>query len=114
MPSSRTWALIVKSPDNYIGGHYTVWACITQFDAATGEDQFRGQASYRKESYWYTNGKNAIFSGGTDQLSAFVEDDIVVMQVVVVGAVTYDTQAGGSTTVPAFLVFGITRKGSCA
>jgi hypothetical protein len=41
----------VKAPDNYIGDTYKLWGCITQFDAATGIDSFRAEASYRNEDY---------------------------------------------------------------
>ena len=38
----------------------------------------------------------------------------MVMNVVVLGSYSYDTQVGGNTTVPQFQVNKITRKGSCA
>jgi hypothetical protein len=59
----------VKAPDKYTGGHYVVWACVTQFDAATGSDSFRGQASYKKLTYWYSDGDNALFNGDEDALA---------------------------------------------
>ena len=111
--SSRAWSLIVKSPDRYAGKGYIVWACIFQFDAATGDDGFLAQTSYRKESYWYSDGENAAFTGDADRLSDFVENDVVVMHVVSLGSYSYDTQSGGNTTVPAFEVKTIQRKGSC-
>jgi hypothetical protein len=111
--SSRAWAKLVKAPDNYIGKGYQIWACISQFDAATGLDSFRGQASYHKLTYWYTDGANTIFTGDESRLSDFVQDDVVVMNVIGAGSYSYDTQAGGNTTVPAFLISKITRKGSC-
>jgi hypothetical protein len=111
--SSRSWAQLLKAPDNYTGDHYKLWACISQFDAATGLDSFRGQASYRNEDYWYTDGQNAYFNGDADRLAEFVTDDLVFMNVDVVGSFSYDTQAGGNTTVPLFMVNVISRKGSC-
>jgi hypothetical protein len=112
--SSRQWARLVKSPDNYIGDTYRIWACITQFDAATGDDTFRAQGSYKKETYWYSDGDNALFTGDSSDLADFVQDDIVVMNVTVLGSYTYDTQIGGSTTVPSFIVDKISRKGDCS
>ncbi len=103
----------MKSPDKYLGKAYQVWGCISQFDAATGDDAFRAQASYAKQSYWYTDADNALFTGDADQLANFVQDDVVFMNVISLGSFTYDTQIGGSTTVPMFLVDKITRKGSC-
>ena len=77
-----------------------MWGCISQFDAATGDDTFRARASYANQTYWYSDGDNAIFTGDTDQLANFVQDDIVFMDVISLGSLTYDTQIGGSTTVP--------------
>lgn len=112
--TSREWSKVVKAPDNYAGKGYQVWACISQFDAATGTDSFRAQASYAKQEYWYTDGANTLFSGTTDQLADFVQDDVVFMKVLSLGSFSYDTQIGGNTTVPLFEVVSISRKGSCA
>ena len=112
--TSRGWALLVKAPDNYLGKAYKVYGCITQFDAATGTDQFRAQASYQNEDYWYTNGSNAFFSGDEAKLADFVQGDIVSMKVLSMGSYSYDTQNGGNTTVPLFTVVSISRlSGSC-
>jgi hypothetical protein len=111
--SNRAWAKVVKSPDRYLGKTYQLWACIFQFDAATGDDAFLAQASNKKRAYWFTDGENASFTGDADRLADFVEDDVVVMNVTSLGSYSYDTQAGGNTTVPAFHVEKITRKGSC-
>jgi hypothetical protein len=111
--TARSWALLVKAPDEYKEQGYQIWTCISQFDAATGTDTFRGDASYRNETYWY-NGANALFVGTTEQLRDFVQGDLVLMNVMVLGSFTYDTQSGGTATVPSFAVMTITLKGSCA
>jgi hypothetical protein len=85
----------VKSPDKYVGKGYHLWACITQFDAATGADTFRADASNKKEEYWSLDGDNSLFNGDENRLSAFVTDDIVVMNVTALGSYSYDTQIGG-------------------
>jgi hypothetical protein len=100
--------------DKYTGKGYLVWACITQFDAATGDDSFRAQAGYTDLLYWYTDGDNAIFTGDAGKLAAFVQNDVVYMHVIGAGSTTYDTTLGGSTTVPTFQVTSITRKGTCS
>ena len=111
--TKRAWQKLVKAPDSYTGKGYKVWACITQFDAATGPDTFRGDASYHKLSSWFS-GDNAFFTGDATQLADYVQGDIVAMSVVGLGSFSYDTQVGGNTTVPAFLVAKIKRlKGSC-
>ena len=111
--TSRNWAKLVKSPDTYTGKAYQIWGCIFQFDAATGDDAFLAQTSYHREEYWWSDGENAAFTGNAAKLANFVEDDVVVMNVISAGSYTYDTQAGGNTSVPAFDVVKITRKGSC-
>ncbi|HEX5240452.1 MAG TPA: hypothetical protein VFW20_05595, partial [Candidatus Limnocylindrales bacterium] len=78
--TSRQWAQLVKAPDQYIGNGYQIWACITQFDAATGDDSFRGQGYYAKTDYWYLNGANVLFTGDAAQLAPYVENDIVFMK----------------------------------
>jgi hypothetical protein len=111
--TARGWAKIVKAPDNYIGKGYQIWGCISQFDAATGDDTFRAQAYYAKTQWWWLDGSNAMFSGSASRLADFVQDDAVFMKVLSMGSYTYDTQAGGSTTVPMFLVVSISHKGTC-
>jgi hypothetical protein len=111
--TSRNWAKIVKAPDKYIGKGYQIWACVFQFDAATGPGSFLANASHKRQEYWSLYGENSWFNGAESKLADIVEDDIVVMNVVSTGSYSYDTQAGGNTTVPAFDVVKITRKGSC-
>lgn len=113
--SKRQWQKVVKSPDATTGKGFKVWACITQFDAATGDGTFRGNASYKNlKSEWYL-GDNSMFTGSAAQLADFVAGDIVSMSVVNLGSYSYDTQIGGNTTVPIFQVVKIKRaKGSCS
>lgn len=111
--SKRAWQKLVKDPDAYYGKGYKIWACVTQFDAATGSGAFRGDASYHKLKYWY-EGDNAYFTGEPNALVDIVAGDIVSMNVAGTGSFSYDTQIGGSTTAPSFAVFKIKReKGSC-
>jgi hypothetical protein len=113
-PNKRDWAKIVKTPDKYSGKGYKVWACIWQFDAATGEGAFMGYSSYKKQTYWATDADNSAFVGDATKLSDFVEGDIVTMNVMGLGSYSYDTQAGGNTTVPMFQVVSIKQqKGTC-
>lgn len=112
--SKRDWQRLVKSPDKYSGKRYRVWACITQFDAATGDEAFRGNASYKRQKEWFLDTDNAIFTGDAERLDPFVADDIVSMRVIGGGSLSYETTIGGETTVPVFEVVTIKReKGSC-
>ena len=90
--SNWTWSKIMKSPDDYVDEALQVWACISQFDAATGADTFRGEALNRKAEYWYLDTDNAMFTGDEDRLADFVKDDVVSMNVVGAGSYSYDTQ----------------------
>lgn len=36
------------------------------------------------------------------------------MNVTVLGSYSYDTQVGGNTTVPSFIIAKVTRKGDCS
>jgi hypothetical protein len=111
--TDREWALLVKDPDKYLGKAYQVWACIFQFDAATGTESFLAQAANEKLTYWYSDGDNAAFLGDEEQLADFIESDVIFMNVISLGSYSYDTQAGGNTTVPLFKVDKITPKESC-
>ena len=113
--NKRGWAKVVKSPDTYIGRGFKLFACIWQFDAATGDDGFLGNASFHKVQYWNLDGENAAFTGDAGKLAPFVEGDIVSMNVAMLGSYSYDTQAGGNTTVPSFQVVKIKQeKGDCS
>lgn len=109
----RDWQKLLKDPDAYAGDGYKVWACVTQFDSATGPSTFRAQAANRSLSSWYVDGANAIFRGGEAQLADVVQGDAVIVLASVAGATAYDTTIGGSTTVPTFEVDAINRVGSC-
>ena len=111
--TSRAWKKLVKAPDSYIGQTYKVWGCIAQFDAATGLDTFRASAWFKKTSTWFLDGENALFTGDASRLADFVEEDVFVANVMVLGSLNYDTQIGGNTTAPWFSVDKITHKGSC-
>lgn len=56
-PSKRGWALIVKAPDDHVGKGLKLWACIWQFDAATGENGFLANASCKRQKYWNLDGE---------------------------------------------------------
>lgn len=102
--TSRQWAVLLKSPDSYVGQGYQVWACISTFNATTGPGAFLAQASYQLETYWYIKGVPAGFTGDPSKLAPFVKGDVVTMKVVVLGSAYGQVQ---------FQVASIARKGSC-
>jgi len=93
----RDWALIAKDPDAHLGKKVVVYAEVTQFDSATGNDAFRGNAAAQQLEYWSLDGTNVIFVGDEDLLGPVVQDDIVKVYATVLGSFSYDTQIGGST-----------------
>ncbi|TJZ76990.1 DUF2510 domain-containing protein [Rhodococcus oryzae] len=110
--SERDFALIAKNPGSATGRKVVVYGRVTQFDAATGTTQFLARtAPIAGDKYDYD--QNTFVVGDTAALIAnVVEDDLVTMYTEVLGSYTYDTQAGGSTTVPKLQVNIIEVTGS--
>ena len=100
--SPREFALMAKNPDSWAGRKIVVHGVITQFDAATGASAFRADTGPTPTTDRYDYDQNTLITAHDAGIAAnFVEKDIVTMYVEVQGAYTYDTQIGGSTTVPA-------------
>ena len=110
--TANEWALIVEKPDGHVGWTYQLWACITHFDAATGADRFRAQASYQSQERWDVDGDDALFTAAGASFSDLAADDMVVMDVTLVGSFSQVT-AAGTSTVPWFEVESIDRQGAC-
>jgi hypothetical protein len=99
--SKRQWAKIVKKPASYKGNRYIIYGQVTQFDSATGDDNFLADTAHRNTmSYGLFDGDNALLTGSAGQLDDLVEDDVFRASVTVLGKIDYDTQIGGNTTVP--------------
>ncbi|MDQ7910539.1 hypothetical protein RB614_39195 [Phytohabitans sp. ZYX-F-186] len=115
--TDRQWLLIAKDPEAHAGERIVVHGLVTQFDAATGTDTFRGNVGgkKRKPSYGYVDYEtNTILTGETPQLAKVVEDDLFTAKVTVLGAFDYETQLGGGTTAPLLQIDSITVTGSVA
>lgn len=108
---TRDLAQITKNPDSHLGRQVQIYASITQFDAATGDCIFRGNTAYTNMADSWDYEHNSLFMGeggaGCEVLSDFVADDEVFVLATVGPSFSYDTQIGGSTTVPTYLVDGI-------
>jgi hypothetical protein len=113
--TSRTWAQIAKDPDAHAGETYVVYGEVTQFDAATGQSAFRadvgGVRQYPDDIGFVDYPTNTVLDGDATELSPVVENDLFTAKVVVTGSLSYDTQIGGSTTVPELQVDSITVTG---
>lgn len=107
--SKRDLARLVKKPDSATGDVAVFYGTITQFDAATGECIFRANISHTKMYSSWKYEHNSIFVGGDGlsdcpKLDDFIADDEVKIVATSMGSYSYDTQAGGNTTVPKFKV----------
>ena len=107
------WAKALDTAEKTVAKGYQVWACITQFDTATGRESFRAAASYRKEPSWSRLATNAYFNGTEKQLASISPGDVVQMNVVGLGSFDYATKANGTTALPTFYVTKIAKKGTC-
>ena len=108
----RELALIVKSPKTHTGEKIIINGSVTQLDSATGPCAMRVNigAAYQAQTYDYNTNSIVFDSSDGDKdkcptLEPLVQDDNVKLWVMVGGSETYDTQIGGSTTVPVFAAF---------
>jgi hypothetical protein len=102
--TAREFALMAKNPDAWAGRKIVVYGVITQFDAATGATAFRADTGPAPMTDPYDYEQNTLVIARNARMVAnFVVKDDVTMFVEVEGAVTYDTQIGGKTTVPSLL-----------
>ena len=97
----RTWALVAKDPESHVGEKYVIYGNVTQFDSATGKSTFRANTGGEQQEKSYNYDVNTIISAkDAGSVADVVTDDLLKMYVRVTGSLTYDTQIGGSTTVP--------------
>lgn len=113
--TAHAWAEIAKDPDSHAGEAYIVYGEVTQFDAATGSSAFRadvgGTRQYPDEFGFVSYPTNTVLDGDTATLGPVVEKDLFTARITVTGSLSYDTQIGGSTTVPELQVSSITVTG---
>jgi len=105
--NERQWSLIAKDPARHVGERVVVFGKVTQFDSATGTGAFRANVGAKRlpVTYGFVNyPTNTVLSGDEGGLANLVEGDIFRAEVTVTGPYSYDTQIGGSTTVPALTV----------
>lgn len=108
--SDREYKKLLKDPDSFEGKTYVIWGEVFQFDAATGNDSFLANSGYKKMplSYGYSQySDNSMYAGDEKVLANVLSGDLFSAKVTVIGSYSYDTQAGGATTVPSFYVDSI-------
>jgi hypothetical protein len=101
--SDHDFALIVKDPDASKGKKVVVFGVVTQFDAASGPCDFLADtaATQQSDSFSYTQNTWVHASKAQcAQLADVVQGDHLQITADVLGSKSYDTQAGGNTTVP--------------
>jgi hypothetical protein len=103
--SDHDFALLVKDPAAAKGQKYVLYGVVTQFDAATGTCAFLAGTSNVDQASAYSFNQNtwidSVKSAGKCPLvTNVVQGDHIKLSIVVEGDYSYDTQAGGNTTVP--------------
>lgn len=98
--SDRDFALLMKNPDAAKGRKLVLYGVVSQFDSATGTTSFRANTAANPQDRSYDYDQNTVVTGASNVVANVVEEDFVTMYVEVVGSYSYDTQMGGSTTVP--------------
>ncbi|MGV0788368.1 hypothetical protein ABQF33_15780 [Mycolicibacterium sp. XJ2] len=102
--NQRDFALMAKDPDAWAGRKIVVYGVITQFDSATGATAFRAETGPAPMTDVYDYDQNTVITAyDADMVADYVQKDRVTMYVEVQGAMTYETQIGGSTTVPSLM-----------
>lgn len=108
--SDRDWALIAKDPQGNIGKSIVIYGYITQFDAATGLDQFRADVNgINSRNSYGLSGDNTFLYGNSSLLKNFVAKDYFTAKVIVRGTKTYTTTLNGNITVPLLEIYEISR-----
>jgi hypothetical protein len=110
---NRTWELIARDPDAHVGELIRVYGYVTQADSATGIDTIRANVDGEQHGDWYDYNVNTLLSDVTlpNDLVNVVQGDLFVAEVTVIGSFSYDTQIGGSTTVPLLSLHSIAVTG---
>ncbi|KXF84340.1 hypothetical protein D092_20675 [Rhodococcus ruber Chol-4] len=111
--NTRDFALIARDSAAAQGRKIVLYGYVSQFDSATGTNQFRASVDSQPLGSWYEYDHNVVIKASDRGLVAnVVEDDLITMWVEVDEPLTYDTTLGGSTTVPSFRLNMIQVAGS--
>lgn len=77
-----------------------MFAEVTQFDSATGNDVLRANASETQPTQTYEFDTNTIIVGDEGTLASVSQDDVLRVEALVVAVAEYETMIGGSTVAP--------------
>lgn len=99
--SGRDFQLLIKDPEAAAGDKHVIYGEVYQLDAATGDRSMMVYASAEPDALGL--GDNVMVNvRDAGLLKPVVSGDAVKLFVTVDGAISYDTQIGGRTTVPEF------------
>lgn len=108
---AREWQVIAKDPDAYEGERIVVHGHVTQIDPAAGTSTVRanvdGVAHGGDERAYLKYKTNTMLRGDAKALDGVVSGDLFTAKVTVRGSMSYDTQVGGSATVPVLAIDSI-------
>ncbi|MGH8825175.1 MAG: hypothetical protein ACRDVN_11945 [Jiangellaceae bacterium] len=94
------WEAIARDPDAHAGERIVVFAEVTQFDSATGNDVLRANAGATQPTQTYELETNTIIVADSSALASVSQDDVLRLEAVVDGVAEYETMIGGSTVAP--------------
>ena len=102
----RDFALLVRDPDSHVGEKVVIYGKITQFDAATGKNEFRGDTGPLAPGEGDAYSQNTYLVAPVAALWRMsVEKDQLRMFAEVMRSYTYDTTTNGHITAPKFAVY---------
>lgn len=99
--NDRDFQVLIKDPEAATGEKYVIYGDVSQLDAATGDSTMRVNATATPDPLAF--GDNVVVNvRDSELLRPVVSGDAVKLFVTVDGAMSYDTQIGGRTTVAEF------------
>ncbi len=109
--SPQEWDAIARDPDAHEGERIVVFAEVTQFDSATGNDILRANAGATQPTQTFELETNTIVVGEESALASVSQDDVLRVEAVVVGVAEYETMIGGSIVAPQLQAASIQNVG---
>jgi hypothetical protein len=92
----RDFALLVRDPDSHVGEKVVIYGKISQFDAATGKNEFRGDTGPLAPGEGDAYSQNTyLVAPVAGTVANVVEKDQLRMFAEVMGSYTYDTTTNG-------------------
>lgn len=97
------WAAIAENPDRAKDRPVVVFAEVMQFDGSTGLDRFLASTGVDQPGELELQ-TNTLLIGDEVLLDGVETGDVLKVHAVVTGSVEYETQVGGTATVPVLVI----------